>query len=81
MAFPKNFLWGGATAANQYEGGYNEGGRGLAISDMISAGSHTAPRKIYYQAQDGQIGFTTLGSSLPLGAKGIIKENVYYPSH
>lgn len=81
MAFPKNFLWGGATAANQYEGGYNEGGRGLAISDMISAGSHTEPRKIYYQAQDGQIGFTTLGSSLPLGAKGIIKENVYYPSH
>lgn len=24
--FPKNFLWGGATAANQYEGGYKEGG-------------------------------------------------------
>lgn len=21
--FPKNFLWGGATAANQLEGGYN----------------------------------------------------------
>ena len=24
---PEHFLWGGATAANQYEGGYNEGGR------------------------------------------------------
>ena len=24
------FLWGGATAANQVEGGYNEGGKGLA---------------------------------------------------
>ncbi|MEE0727616.1 MAG: family 1 glycosylhydrolase, partial [Clostridium saudiense] len=23
---PKDFLWGGATAANQYEGGWNEGG-------------------------------------------------------
>ena len=28
MSFPKNFLWGGATAANQYEGGWQEGGRG-----------------------------------------------------
>lgn len=81
MGFPKNFLWGGATAANQYEGGYNEGGRGLAISDLISAGSHTKPRQIYYQMQDGSIGATTLGSSLPIGAKGIIKDDVYYPSH
>ena len=28
--FPKDFLWGGATAANQCEGAYNEGGRGPA---------------------------------------------------
>ena len=27
--FPQGFLWGGATAANQYEGGYNEGGKAL----------------------------------------------------
>ena len=26
MPFPKDFLWGGATAANQCEGGWNEGG-------------------------------------------------------
>ena len=26
--FPKGFLWGGATAANQIEGGYNEAARG-----------------------------------------------------
>ena len=25
--FPKGFLWGGATAANQFEGGYREGGK------------------------------------------------------
>ena len=24
--FPKNFLWGGSTAANQIEGAWNEGG-------------------------------------------------------
>mgnify|MGYP000214126440 CR=1 FL=1 len=24
MSFPKEFLWGGATAANQCEGGYQE---------------------------------------------------------
>ncbi|MCR1869628.1 6-phospho-beta-glucosidase [Longicatena caecimuris] len=37
-AFPKGFLWGGATAANQCEGGYQEGGRGLANVDFIPSG-------------------------------------------
>ncbi|MGY3778385.1 family 1 glycosylhydrolase [Isobaculum melis] len=46
MSFPKNFLWGGASAANQYEGGYNEGGKGLACADLISGGSHATSRKI-----------------------------------
>ena len=31
--FPEGFLWGGATAANQVEGGYKEGGKGLSVSD------------------------------------------------
>ena len=38
MYFPKNFLWGGATAANQCEGAYREGGRGLANVDVIPHG-------------------------------------------
>lgn len=33
--FPKDFLWGGATAANQLEGAYNEGGKGLSTADMV----------------------------------------------
>lgn len=35
--FPEGFLWGGATAANQYEGGWNLGGRGPATSDTYIA--------------------------------------------
>lgn len=36
--FPKDFLWGGATAANQCEGAYNVDGRGLANVDVIPHG-------------------------------------------
>ena len=36
--FPKGFLWGGATAANQYEGGYRQGGKGDAVVDVLPAG-------------------------------------------
>jgi len=36
--FPKDFLWGGATAANQLEGGYKDGGRGLSIADALPGG-------------------------------------------
>ena len=35
--FPKGFLWGGATAANQVEGGYKEGGKGISVSDCAKA--------------------------------------------
>lgn len=38
MGLRKDFLWGGATAANQCEGAYNEGGRGLANVDLIPVG-------------------------------------------
>nr|WP_305765102.1 6-phospho-beta-glucosidase [Alkalihalobacillus trypoxylicola] len=33
--FSENFLWGGATAANQVEGAYNLDGKGLSTADMI----------------------------------------------
>lgn len=41
----KNFLWGGSTAANQYEGGWNEGGRGPSVMDASPIGSKTQMRK------------------------------------
>lgn len=43
MGFPKNFLWGGATAANQCEGAYNVDGRGLANVDVQPYGKDRFP--------------------------------------
>ena len=36
----KDFMWGGATAANQCEGGWKEGGRGMALVDVIPYGEN-----------------------------------------
>ena len=36
--FAKNFLWGGALAANQCEGAYLEDGKGLEICDLLETG-------------------------------------------
>ena len=54
MSLPKNFLWGGATAANQYEGGWNEGGRGKSSDDVITNGTHTEPRCITFVNKAGE---------------------------
>ena len=46
MAFPKGFLWGGATAANQYEGAWNVDGKGPSVSDHMRGGDVNTPRQI-----------------------------------
>ena len=43
--FPENFLWGGATAANQLEGAYQTDGKGLSTSDLLLGGNVNTPRK------------------------------------
>ncbi|AUJ30351.1 6-phospho-beta-glucosidase [Liquorilactobacillus hordei] len=37
MKFPDSFLWGGATAANQYEGAYLSDGKGKSLVDILPA--------------------------------------------
>lgn len=74
-AFPEGFLWGGATAANQCEGGWNEGGKGLAASDVQTAGSLTEPRYATYIDKDGNpgkvMGPAAAGGRTPCRAAGL----------
>ena len=44
--FPQGFLWGGALAANQSEGAYREGGKGLTTVDMIPHGANRLAVKL-----------------------------------
>ncbi|MCE4052206.1 glycoside hydrolase family 1 protein [Bacillus sp. Au-Bac7] len=79
--FPEGFLWGGATAATQYEGGYDEGGRGPATNDYITDGTADSPRKLSLILKDGTKALVDRELSVPEGAIGFIDENIYYPSH
>lgn len=48
MGLRKDFLWGGAVAAHQVEGGWDQGGKGMSVADVMTAGdnvTHT-PRRI-----------------------------------
>lgn len=83
MSFKEGFLWGGATAANQFEGGYLDGGKGLAVADVITGGDglHHIPRKIYCRMEDGSEKVFSFFEPIPAGAKAFVKEGIYYPSH
>lgn len=81
MGFREDFLWGGATAANQYEGGYLSGGRTLSTSDVVTAGNKENSRKVSFKRTDGSIGKVEINDEFPDGAISFIDENEYYPSH
>lgn len=53
MSFPDTFLWGGAIAANQAEGGWNEGGKGLSIVDFNRPGKVDKKREITDVIEEG----------------------------
>ncbi len=42
----KDFLWGGAVAAHQLEGGWDKGGKGVSIADVMTAGANGVDRQI-----------------------------------
>lgn len=47
------FLWGGAVAAHQIEGGWQEGGKGISIADVMTGGSHSEMRCITDGIEEG----------------------------
>ena len=88
MGFSDHFFWGGATAANQYEGGVFEGNAGLSTADVMTNGSHTVRRQVTWKKENGETGSSPLcyGSEvrhLPEGAVPALLEDekYYYPSH
>lgn len=85
MKVPETFLWGGATADFQFEGGYDEGGRGLSTRDFETDGSVADPRCNTLKLADGSFGKAKSSffnpDSLPDGAEPCLYEGCYYPSH
>jgi 6-phospho-beta-glucosidase len=85
MSFNQDFLWGGATAANQHEGGSLEGGRGLRTFNAVTGGGYKVPRVVTYKNADGSIGKVPIDSTMtgqvPVHTTGTILENTFYPSH
>ncbi len=53
MSLPKDFLWGGALAAHQFEGGVLETSKGLSVADVMTGGTKDTPRVITDGVQEG----------------------------
>ncbi|KAF9404170.1 hypothetical protein HW555_014479 [Spodoptera exigua] len=49
-----NFLWGGAVAAHQVEGAWNQDGKGVSIADVMTAGSKDHAREITNGVLEGK---------------------------
>lgn len=79
--FPEGFLWGGATADFQFEGGFGEGGRGINSQDFVTDGSVDRARQITLRMPDGTKGYVNSLDSIPEGAVPEIFDDEYYPSH
>ncbi|MDO4537576.1 MAG: family 1 glycosylhydrolase [Coriobacteriales bacterium] len=80
MSFPENFLWGGAVSAGQYEGGYDEGGRGACRMDYTTGGTRTSPRYATYILADGTPVKADREARLPEGARWASLPDRYYPN-
>ena len=79
--FPEEFLWGGATADFQFEGGFNEGGRGVNSQDFVTDGNVSRKRQITLELSDGTRSSVNSLETFPKGAKAKMYDDEYYPSH
>ena len=52
MAFKDGFLWGGACAANQFEGAWNIDGKGISVADLCTNGTKSNPKRITTKIED-----------------------------
>lgn len=52
--FPKDFLWGGAVAAHQLEGAWQEGGKGVSVADVMTVGGPGVSRRITEGVLEGE---------------------------
>ena len=83
MSFRKDFLWGGATAANQLEGAWNEDGRGPSTDDVLTVGGAHESRMLTYidaQGNPGKVPFMDM-ANIPEGAKFAVIPGETYPNH
>ena len=53
--FRKDFLWGGAVAANQLEGAWGTDGKGPSVPDMCTNGTHLTPKRITTRLEEGTL--------------------------
>ena len=84
-AFPETFYWGGAIAANQAEGAWNEGGRGPSLTDMMTGGTKDSPRMLSLVRENGEqfllSKYDYYNSGKPEGARFVVNDNCFYPNH
>lgn len=52
--FPKDFLWGGAVAAHQLEGAWQEDGKGISVADVMTVGGPGISRRITDGVLEGE---------------------------
>lgn len=81
--FPPRFLWGGASAANQIEGGVFEEGKGLSCADVMMANPNGGLRDLTYRTSDGNFGKICafdLGA-FPQDATPALDPDKFYPNH
>ena len=87
MKFPFDFLWGAASCASQYEGGYNLDGKGLTVQDVITGGSKDVKRKITWKYKDSdEKNHSDVGGfwgeiTIPENGVPCVFEDEFYPSH